>query len=340
MNREESPGDSDWAPSASWSVVQQRARLLRDLRTFFDQREFVEIETPVLSRDTVVDRHLEPIPVDENARAERPVSSEFRWLQTSPEFGMKRAVAHYQQSVYQITRAFRLGETGRLHNPEFTILEWYQTPANYEDGMQLLSDLAAAVLDCVPAQRRTYRDAFVEYTGLDPHSSTSAELRQFACHAAGTVQPPADPGAAPDFGDDCDGWLDWLLSEWVQPRLGEGAPTILCDYPATQAALAKVDPGPPPVAQRFELYVDGIELANGYHELDDAEQLARRAADENRLRGMDGRPRLPESSRLIDAMADGFPPCAGVAMGVDRLLMVKLGLDHIDQVLTFPDDRA
>lgn len=331
MNREESPRRSDWMPSASWSVVQQRARLLRDLRAFFDERGFVEIETPVLSLDTVVDRHLEPIPVIENAR---PDSTKCRWLQTSPEFGMKRAVAHYQQSVYQITRAFRLGEVGRLHNPEFTILEWYQTPANYEDGMQLLSDLAETLLDCGPAQRRTYREVFVEYTGLDPHVSTSSELQQFASHAA------TDPHAAPDFGGDCDGWLDWLLSELVQPRLGEGAPVILCDYPATQAALAKVDPGPPPVAQRFELFVNGVELANGYHELDDAEQLARRAAGENRLRALDGRSQLPESSRLIDAMADGFPPCAGVAMGVDRLLMVKLGFDRIDQVLTFPGDKA
>lgn len=335
--------DNNWVPSADWAVVVQRANLLRDLRSFFDSREFVEIETPVLSHDTVVDRHLDPMSVhsahsvSQAPVSQAPDSQAPTWLQTSPEFGMKRAVAHYGKSVYQITRAFRKSETGRLHNPEFTILEWYQTPANYSDGMHLLSQLAESMLDRGPAKQVSYEDAFLSHTSLNPHSSSISELKRFA-------RPPRQPGATgpqpPDFGDDRDGWLDWLLSEKIQPELGTSQPLILYDYPATQAALAKIAPGPLAVAQRFELYVDGIELANGYHELDDAKALAQRTSEQNRLRQSDGSQPLPESSRLVDALASGFPPCAGVALGVDRLLMVKFGAERIQDVLTFPWERA
>jgi len=322
----------DWAPSAAWAVVRQRAALLRELRLFFDSQGFVEIETPVLSRETVVDRHLDPIGV--------PTLGPAGWLQTSPEFGMKRAVARYRESVYQITRAFRRGESGRLHNPEFTILEWYQTPADYQDGMQQLSELASTVFGRGSPERVSYREAFVEHTGLDPHTASITDLSE-CTYGTRTDEPKGSrPDFGPDFGEDRDGWLDRLLSEQVQPKLGFGQPLILYDYPASQAALAKIDPGPPPVAQRFELYVDGVELANGYHELDDAVEFVKRMAEQNRLRVADGRASLPETSRLVDAMSQGLPPCAGVAVGVDRLLMVKLGLSNIDEVLTFPDDRA
>jgi lysyl-tRNA synthetase class 2 len=325
------PRDRRVRPFADWRVVQERANLLRELRHFFDSSRFVEIETPLLSHNTVVDRHLDPLAVTLYPNPTSPHEGPTLWLQTSPEFAMKRALCHYSRSIYQITRGFRAGESGRLHNPEFTILEWYQTPATYDDGMELVERLVDSLLDRPPTQRIRYADAFDEHLGIDPHRATIAQLK--ACAAATGYE-------APDFDADQNGWLDWLLSECIQPHLGCGPPVILYDYPASQAALAKISPGPPPVAERFELYVDGIELANGYHELDDPVQLIDRAAAENKLRAIDGKFTLPETSWLADAMADGLPPSAGVALGVDRLLMVRLGLNSIDDVLTFPISRA
>lgn len=318
-------------PVANWPVVQERAKLLRELRHFFDDSHFVEIETPLLSHDTVVDRHLDPLAVTLYPDPATPNEGPTFWLQTSPEFSMKRALSCYSHSIYQITRGFRAGESGRLHNPEFTILEWYQTPASYDDGMRLLEQLVDQVLDRPPARRIRYADAFGEHFGIDPHSATVDQLR--SC-AAGTQGQPAD------FSDDKNGWLDWLLSESIQPHLGYDQPVVLYDYPASQAALAQISLGPPEVAERFELYVDGIELANGYYELDDPIQLLARAAAENKLRAIDGKFTLPETSWLADTMAGGLPPTAGVALGVDRLLMVRLGLKSIDEVLTFPITRA
>jgi lysyl-tRNA synthetase class 2 len=319
-----------WRPTAKWPAVASRALLLRELRSFFDRRQFVEIETPILSRDTVVDRHLDPFSVTLFSDATCPDNGPNFWLQTSPEFGMKRALIEYRRPIYQITRAFRAAETGSLHNPEFTILEWYDTPAGYSDGMNLLAALADEVLRRGLATRMTYADAFETHLGVDPHLATATELREKSV-AAGLDHP--------EFGDDRDGWLDWLLSELIQPKLGRAEPIILHDYPASQAALARIQ-GTPPVAERFELFVDGIELANGYHELDDPEKMAERAAGENRKRLTDGKPQLPERSRLLEAAGGHFPPSAGAALGVDRLLMVRLGLHSIDEVLTFPVQRA
>lgn len=328
---------TDWQPTASWQAVRERAKLLGELRQFFDSRGFVEIETPLLSHDTVVDRHLHPLTVRSQVSSS-PASSPDApsWLQTSPEFCMKRALAQYRQSIYQITRAFRDEETGRLHNIEFTMLEWYDIGADYQRGMNLLSDLAAAILRLGPATRQSYREAFRQHIQLDPFTCSLAELRTAA------------PQPAPDFGDDRDGWLDWVLTQLIEPQLGVDRPLILYDYPASQAALACTRPLPDDepadaggeVAERFELYVNGIELANGYHELVDAETLTRRSMEENRHRQRDGRQPLPHESRLAAAMRRGFPPCAGVAVGVDRLLMCRLGTTNIRDVLVFPQDRA
>jgi lysyl-tRNA synthetase class 2 len=256
-----------------------------------------------------------------------------RWLQTSPEFGMKRLLASGAKSIYQIAKCFRGGESGARHNPEFTMLEWYRAGDDYAAGMRLLDELAAALFERGAAERLSYRDAFQRCLELDPHTATWDQLAA----AASTKQLGVDG----DFSRDRDDWLDLLLSECVQPALGRGQPTIVYDYPASQAALARTRTcDGVEVAERFELFVEGVELANGYHELLNADELRRRNERANAARQADGRRCLPSESRLLAAMDAGLAACSGCALGVDRLVMLTLGVDEIDQVIAFPFERA
>lgn len=323
---------SDFRPTASWPALRLRADLLRRLRTFFDERGFLEVETPLLSADVVVDRHIDPLSVVVFDDPREPLRGPRRWLQTSPEFAMKRLLAAGADAIYQITRAFRGGEIGALHNVEFTMLEWYRVGDDYEAGMELLADLTRVALQVPHVARLTYRQAFQERLHFDPLVAPVEHLRDVARRL--------DP-ATPEYPlDDRDSWLNLLLAVAIEPTLGAAHPTILCDYPASQAALARVRDGEPPVAERFELYVRGVELANGYHELLDADTLRRRNVAENARRAADGRPMLPESSRLLDAMDAGLPACSGTALGVDRLVMLAAGASTLAEVLAFPSDRA
>ncbi|HEY5313543.1 MAG TPA: EF-P lysine aminoacylase EpmA [Pirellulales bacterium] len=321
----------DFGPTASWPMLELRARLLATVREFFASRAFLEVETPLLSADVVVDRHLEPF---ETRLENHPGSAGRRlFLQTSPEFAMKRLMAAGGQAIYQITRAFRQGESGRLHNPEFTIVEWYRRGDGLAEGMALLSDLCQTLLGRGEAERLTYRAAFQQFAEVDPLADDVATLR-------GRLQSRGIAVPASLAADDRDGWLDLLLVELVEPHLGRGRPTILNDYPPSQAALAAIRPQDPPVAERFELYVDGIELANGYHELLDPAVLRERNRQNNLLRQQDGRTALPEDSRLLAAMEHGLPPCSGVALGFDRIVMLAAGASSLADVLAFPIDRA
>jgi lysyl-tRNA synthetase class 2 len=287
----------------------------------------------LLSADTVIDRHLDPLRVTLFDDPREPAVGRTMWLQTSPEFGMKRLLAAGATAIYQIARVFRGGERGVWHNPEFTMLEWYRVGDGQEEGIQFLSDLSETVFGQGPAERLSYRDAFRSYAGVDPMADTCDEL----AHAAARHGLSVPRGLALD---DRDSWLDLLLVECVQPYLGQAAPTILFDYPASQAALARIRDESPPVAERFELFVHGVELANGYCELLDAEVLRARNKTNNRLRAQDGKYTLPEDSRLLAAMAHGLPPCAGVALGFDRLVMLIAGATDIAQVIAFPAERA
>jgi len=321
----------DFRPTASWQNLRLRAELLRRLRDFFHERGFLEVETPILSADTVVDRHLEPFATEVPCAPGRPLPR--LWLQTSPEFAMKRLLAAGARAIYQVARVFRLGEIGPLHNPEFTLVEWYRTGDGMAEGMQLTSDLCEALVERGPADRISYRAAFLEHVGLDPHTAETAALLA-AAGACGVVPPES---LSPQ---DRDGWLDLLLGERVQPHLGVDRPALLYDYPASQAALARVRAENPPVAERFELYVAGIELANGFHELRDAAELRRRNAAVNAQRQADGKTTLPEQSRLLPAMQSGLPPAVGVALGFDRLVMLVAGATSLREVMAFPFDRA
>jgi elongation factor P--(R)-beta-lysine ligase len=320
--------------------------MLHRLREFFDSRGFLEVETPILSADTVVDRHLDPFSIggrDQGSGArvcqspnpQIPKSPNPLWLQTSPEFAMKRMLAAGAGRIYQVARVFRRDELGPLHNPEFTLVEWYQPGDGLDEGMQLTSDLCEVMLDRGPAERVSYREAFERYVGVDPHSADGEQLAAVA-KALGVESPASLPT------DDRDGWLDLLLVERIQPHLGQARPTLLYDYPASQAALARIrhEAGKPPVAERFELYIGGVEIANGYHELLDPAELRARNARVNAQRLADGKSALPEESRLLAAMESGLPPSVGVALGFDRLLMAALAAKTIAEVIAFPFDRA
>ncbi len=324
--------DPDFRPTAPWENLRLRAELLAKTRAFFAGRGFLEVETPLLSADVVVDRHLDPLAVTLPDDPRRPEAGRRLWLQTSPEFAMKRLLAAGAMDIYQITRAFRAGEIGRLHNPEFTIVEWYRAGEAMHEGIELLSELADALLALGAAERISYREAFERHAGIDPHRATPAELAALA-----TAR-----GLAPSEGlarGDRDEWLNLLLAELVEPHLGVSRPAILYDYPASQAALAETA-GDPPVAKRFELYVRGVELANGYQELLDGEILRRRNHAANAARAAEGKPPLPEESRLLAAMEHGLPACTGVALGFDRLVMLAAGASSLAEVLAFPIERA
>jgi lysyl-tRNA synthetase class 2 len=350
---------SDFRPTAPLANLRRRAELLRELREFFHQRGFLEVETPILSADIVVDRHLDPFSTVLAADPRQPDVGRRLYLQTSPEFGMKRLLAAGAEAIYQVSRVFRNGERGRLHNPEFTMVEWYRVGDDMAAGMTLLSDLAEALLNVGTAERISYREAFARWVGIDPLTADSRALVALAVQHRLSVPRGLSP-------QDRDAWLELLFVELVQPKLGVGRianpsikqldspeePTqlaervahasaaILYDFPASQGALARVRQEQPPVAERFELFVNGIELANGYHELLDPAELRRRAAAANDQRAADGKPRLPEESRLLTAMERGLPFCSGTALGFDRLAMVALGAASIEEVLTFPIDRA
>ncbi len=334
----------DFRPTASLETLQQRARLLTAVRAHFDAAGYWEVETPIVSRDTVVDAWLEPFSTCDATSAD---GSEL-FLQTSPEFGMKRLIAAGATAIYQITRAFRQGESGRLHNPEFTIIEWYRTGDSYHDQMDFVEEFVAAMFQLggefcatcgngervqLPFERITYDQAFEKYTGSGVLNLTASELVRLAEKL--NVQPTATLRA-----DDRDGWLNLLLAERVEPHLGRQHATFLYDYPASQAALAMIRDDSPSVAERFELYVEGVELCNGYQELTDADELQRRIQQQSAIRSREGLPTLPLDNRLLDAMWAGLPTCSGVALGFDRLAMLALGKESLAEVTAFPHDRA
>jgi len=323
----------DFRPTASWDTLRLRAELLERVRDFFGRHGFLEVETPMLSADTVVDRHLDPFSVVIAHGADNANTVRRLWLQTSPEFAMKRLLAAGARAIYQVTRAFRQGERGPWHNPEFTLVEWYRAGDGMPEGMGLLSDFCDAILARGPAERISYREAFERHLGLDPHTADTKALA-----SAAERHRVAAPASFRE--EDRDGWLDLLLSGRVGRCLGHDQPAILYDYPASQAALARVRPGDPPLAERFELFVSGIELANGYHELLDPHELRGRIAENNALRKADGKPSLPQESRLLAAMEVGLPAATGVALGFDRVVMLAAGATCLDEVIAFPFDRA
>ena len=348
------PPDDDFQPTASLEVLRFRALVLSELRTFFNECGYWEVETPILSRDIVVDANLHPFVAHWQPDETEETGNVF-YLQTSPEFAMKRLLASGAEAIFQVSRVFRNGERGPLHNPEFTLIEWYRVGDTHREQMQFVQQLVRRALDVARSHRParddasddvlnrmncveayacvTYDAAFERVTGTRVLHLDCEQLADLARRNA--IVPP--PGLRVD---DRDGWLNLLLAELVQPTLGRERPEFLVDYPASQAALAKVRQDSVPVAERFELFVDGIELCNGYHELTDADELRARQEYEAAQRAAEGHPPLPQENRLLDAMQAGLPECAGVALGFDRLLMLLCGATRIEEVLAFPFGRA
>lgn len=377
-----------WRPTAPLENLRRRAILYRTIRRFFDRLGFFETTTPFLSRDTVVDRFVEPISVavplcwsekdgfakrrfrdSETARREATTF----YLQTSPEFAMKRLIAAGMDAIYQLAPACRRGDRGAWHNVEFTMLEWYRRGDDYRAGRRLLAELALGVANEFFAEtglepkrwaenavvELTFADVFEEKTGINPHWAACGDLRDFADQAK-IVYPEAyvddEKGQAAEDGGNSEAresgatkedWLDLIFAEVVQPGLGRDAATVVYDYPASQSQLAKTrrefdnerqkmfD-----VTERFELFVDGVELANGYHELLDASVLRARIESTSEERRRDGSGELPRESRLLQAMEAGLPACSGCALGVDRFLAVLLGAKSLDETLAFPIEIA
>lgn len=314
-----------WRPSASLETLKARAELYGSVRAFFAARGVLEVDTPVLSAHATVDRHIESFAV--------PGSG---WLQTSPEFAMKRLLCAGAGAIFQIAPVFRREEQGRHHNPEFRLLEWYRPGWDHELLMDEVEELMHA-LDIGAHRsfrRMSYREAFAEYAGFDPAFEPVAALGARA--AAGEV-PMLELGVEES---DRDAWLDLWMSHRVGPRLGRDAPVFLFDFPASQAALARVRHEDPPVAERFELFWQGLELANGFHELADAAEQRRRFESDQAWRAAEARSVPSYDRHLIDALQAGLPDCAGVALGLDRVLMLKLGLRDIAATMAFDSARA
>jgi elongation factor P--(R)-beta-lysine ligase len=324
----------DWRPVASLDVLRLRARLLRRIRTFFDHAGVLEVDTPVLSTAAVTTPQIASF----TTAYQGPGSLHGRrlYLHTSPEFAMKRLLAAGSGSIYQLCKVFRDGESGCTHNPEFTLLEWYRTGYDHLDLMdeveRLLIGVLKGILPLTGVHHWAWRDLFVEFAGLDPFHSGVLELANLL-EARHALVPVGMQDAS------LDDWRDLVMSHVIEPRLGAGL-VFVRDYPASQAALARVRPGNPPVASRFEAYLNGVELANGFHELSDAEEQRRRFQAELGLRERAGLPRVPVDERLLSALAGGLPDCAGVALGLERLLMVACGASCLSDVLAFPFERA
>ncbi len=325
---------TNWQPSASLANLRTRAALLANIRDFFRTKGVLEVETPLLSQASISDPCLQSFAT----RYTGPGVAHGRelFLQTSPEFCMKRLLAAGSGCIYQICKAFRNDEFGRWHNPEFTMLEWYRLGFDHHDLMAEMDELLRLILACPPAEKISYQQAFLTYANIDPHGASIEQLQKCAEQAGINTSSLAL--------DDNNGYLDLLMSHVIEPQLGRTKPSFIYDYPASQAALAKIrqgkHPDEPRVAERFEVYIEGIELANGFHELTDANEQQARFQAEIQRRADLGLNSPPIDQNLLAALAHGLPACAGVALGLDRLFMLACKADSIQQVVSFTVDRA
>lgn len=317
-----------WQPSASLSALRRRSELLDAVRNFLNCQGCLEVEPPLLSSAGSLEPHVESM------RVEAPWGGlPEGWLITSAEFHLKRLLAADYGDVFSVSKVFRQGEVGRLHNPEFTMVEWYHVGWSHHQLMHEVGELLATLLperSLRPYEKLSYREAFRRYTELDPFAVTTAELAQFA----------VDEGELPNVSMSRDDWLDLLVARKIYPQLGKGVVHLLYDFPASQASLAKIAPGNRFVAERFEAIVDGIELANGFNELTDATELRRRFKSDERRRNNESKSLPALDRRFLAAVEAGLPQCAGVALGFDRLVMLALGAEDIREVIPFPATTA
>lgn len=311
--------DEKWSPSATVDVLKQRALLYQIIRAFFAERQVLEVEVPVLSLAATTDPYIDSLHTS--------VMGQRYYLQTSPEFFLKRLLAAGCGDIYSLTKAFRQGELGIRHQPEFTLLEWYRITW---DEHQLMDELVALIRQITGTElavsKWTYRDVFLQYLSVDPHQMSERDLAELA---QAYVAVDADNMTR-------DAWLDILITHCIEPSLPEHL-VLIYDYPASQAALAQVkqDQQGVAVARRFELYWQCMELANGYFELCDAEIQRQRFQQDTKQRLAMNIDVPPYDHALVLALQHGLPECSGVALGIDRLLMLLTGVSSIDRVMSF-----
>lgn len=320
----------EWQPSADFATLRARANVLANIREFFRARNVLEVDTPAMSYAAVTDIHLHTFQTELLNPGE--ASGDKLYLQTSPEFHMKRLLAAGSGCIYQMSKSFRNEEAGRFHNPEFTMLEWYRIGFDHFQLMDEMSELLISVLQCGKEQRFTYQAAFLQFLSLDPLTATMEALKE-AAKQLGVYDVLADE-------TDRDTVLQLLFCVGVETKIGHDVPCFIYDFPASQAALARISPADERVAERFEVYFKGIELANGFHELSDAEEQLRRFQADNAKRAVMGLAQQPIDMHLINALEAGFPDCAGVALGIDRLVMLATNSASLSEVVAFPTPRA
>lgn len=324
---------TEWRPTCSLEMLRLRAQVLADIRRFFSARAVLEVETPLLSCSSGTDPQLDFFTTDYSS----PPLRHTLFLQTSPEFAMKRLLAAGSGSIYQLCKAFRNGESGRFHNPEFTLLEWYRVgftlPQLMDEIAELMTVLFNGRVALKPTQRVSYQDLFQRYTGLDPLVFSYQDYCAYArkCHM---------PEAVGLCGVDHGLWLDFIFSHKVQPRLGESAVCMVYGYPACQSSLARINEYNSQVTDRVEVFINGVELGNGYYELTDAKEQGKRFDEEMTIRQQKKRPDTVKNKHLIAALEAGLPECSGMAIGLDRLLMLLTNSATIDDVLNFPLHRS
>jgi len=322
----------NWQPGADPKTLRQRARILQDIRVFFSRRKIIEVQVPLITSSSVTEVHIDSIPVQ--------LQTENAFLHTSPEYPMKRLLAAGMDDCYFLGPVFRQGERGTLHNPEFTMLEWYRLNFSLEQLITEALDLIKSVLQTdVVEKRYAYAEALELFTGLDIYNISIDKIKNVLIDSA--IDIPED------MHNELDSYLDLLMSTLVFPKLVDVSSklkqiTVIRDYPESQAALAQIHTNKDgqQIAARFEVFVDGLEIANGYQEIQDAELLELRFVNDNKKRKILGKGQMPIDTYLLDAMRAGLPDCSGVALGVDRLVMLALDKSAISEVIAFTQERC
>jgi elongation factor P--(R)-beta-lysine ligase len=319
-----------WEPTTTLPMLHLRAKLLANIRQFFAERDVLEVETPLLCQTTVTDPHLHSFQTQ--YCLDNKLQAQTLYLQTSPEFAMKRLLAAGSGPIYQIFKAFRNhGESGRYHNPEFSLLEWYRPGYNHHQLMDEVEVLLKKWLNCEAAQRLSYAEVFQRYLDIDPHQLSIETLKRIMLRLGFTTENFALTHQAD--------YLNFLMAHVIEPQLPPHL-IFIYDYPTTLAALAKIRSGNPAVAERFEVYFQRIELANGFHELNDAREQQQRFQEDKLARTRYGYSQVPIDNFLLAALTHGLPDCSGVALGLDRLLMLIAKANEISEVISFPIQRA
>lgn len=321
----------NWQPSMSWQLAKARASLNKNIRQFFEERGVIEVETPILSHGTITDVYLDAF--ETNFDQSSSGSQEKLFLQTSPEFAMKRLLAAGYGSIYQLSKAFRHESAGKHHNPEFTLLEWYRLGFDHWQLMNEVEEFLVALLNVDAVERYSYQDLFIEYTGLDPLNIGAKQLHIF-------LKNKQRDDHWLMITEHVDTLLQFIFSQYIEPEIGKDQPCFVYGFPIEQAALARVNEKDNRIADRFECYYKGIELVNGFYELTNKEEQYSRFIQDNKQRKKLSYKEKPIDKRFITALEEGLPLCSGVALGVDRLAMLALGEDHIRSVLTFDINNA